>query len=150
MKQITIAIGTDHRGFAYKEQLKLLDESGDYAINWQDKGCFSAERTDYPPFGQAVAQALLNHEAHFGVLLCGSGIGMAIAANRYPSIYAGVAWNSTVAQKAREDDHVNILVIPADYITQEQLISIFEAWLLASPKPGRYADRLAMIDAMAE
>lgn len=145
--KLQIGIGADHRGFAYKEQLKLEVLMGDYELVWHDFGTFSAERTDYPPIAQNIVHAMRQKEIHCAVVLCGSGVGMAIAANRFPNIYAGVAWNAEIARVAKEDDNVNFLSIPADYVTLEQVRDIVHAWLTAKFKGGRYAERLSMIDA---
>lgn len=146
MVKINIAVSADHRGYIFKEYLKLQTQLGNYAIVWHDFGTFSPERTDYPPFAQDVVHAIRKGEVQLGIVLCGSGIGMAIAANRFPGIYAGVAWNPDVARKAKEDDNVNVLSIPADFVQQDDLKKLVEAWLSATFKQGRYADRLAMID----
>lgn len=137
-----IAIGVDHRGFELKTVLvkELLDR-----VTWIDVGTFSAERTDYPPFAQKVVHLIQSGEADLGVLACGSGVGIAIAANRYPHIYAGVAWNEAVARSAKEDDNVNILVLPADFISDQAMLLV-KAWLGAEFKGGRYQKRLEMID----
>ena len=88
------------------------------------------------------------HEGHVDgvVLLCGSGNGMAIAANRFKGVFACVAWNADVARVAKQDDNCNVLVIPADYIQQEEITEIISSWLNATFKGGRYAERLALID----
>src|SRR5262245_20565437 len=96
-----IAIGTDHRGFLLKQYLIAHCE----IFSWSDYGAHSPERTDYPLFIPPVIEALRKGTVDYGVLLCGSGIGMAIAANRYKGIYAGVVWNSEVARAAKEDDN---------------------------------------------
>lgn len=143
---ITIAIGTDHRGYAYKN---LLMSQRDYAgslITWIDLGCMSSERCDYPPFAKAVVQSMRSGTAQLGILLCGSGVGMAIAANRFKGIYAALAWDERVAVQSRADDAANILVIPADYVTEEQLFAMVSAWVSTQPKGGRYADRVAQIN----
>jgi len=144
--KLKIGIGTDHRGFAYKEVVKLDVSWGDFAIEWHDVGAYSDERTDYPIYAHKAVQALQKKEIQYAVLLCGSGVGMAIAANRFPNIYAAVAWNSDVARAAKADDNVNVLCIPADYVTLEQTREIIQAWLAASFKGGRYQRRLEMID----
>jgi len=148
MKSINIVVGTDHRGYHQKEMLREAVMIGDYFITWHDVGCFSVERTDYPIFAQKAVHAITQGECQLGVLLCGTGIGMSITANRYKGIYAGLAWSSGVAQKAREDDNCNILVIPIDYVESEQIVPLVQAWLMAEFKGGRYAQRLAMIDAI--
>ena len=141
-----IAIGTDHRGFKQKELLKQMQSLAGCIIAWQDVGCMSEKRCDYPPFAQAVCKLILEKKADYGILLCGSGIGMSIAANRFSGIYAGLVWNPTIARVAREDDHINVLVLPADYLTPHEVVAITTAWLSAQEKSGRYVDRLTMID----
>lgn len=137
-----IVIGTDHKGFLAKEFLKqqLSD------IEWLDVGTFDEERTDYPIFAKKVAQAILDGQAQQGVLLCGTGVGMAIAANRFSGIYAGLVWNEEIARLAKEDDNVNVLVLPADFLSNEQMDAMVRAWLSAQFNEGRYAERIAMID----
>lgn len=142
-----IVIGSDHRGF--KEKQYIMEEMHDidlYALEWIDVGAFDKERSDYPKFAIDLAQRIVQKQAGLGILLCGSGVGMAIAANRFPGIYAGVAWNEEAAIMGREDDHTNVLVIPTNFVSQEQAILIVRAWLRATPKSGRYKERLDMID----
>jgi len=137
-----IAIGSDHKGFEHKtfiiENLKK--------IQWVDVGCFSAERCDYPEFARKVVQKILEKEADLGVLLCGSGIGMVIAANRFNRMYAGLVWNQEVAKVAREDDNVNILILPTDFVAPDKSVDIIKSWLYAEFKGGVYQKRLEMID----
>lgn len=137
-----IAIGSDHRGFALKKILLAVLEG----ITLVDCGAASDERSDYPDFAHAVAQMILDKKAEAGILLCGTGIGMAMAANRNKGIYAGVCWNAEVACKAKADDHLNVLVLPADYISQADAIEIVAAWLDTEPLGERHAERLAKID----
>ncbi|MEX0849806.1 MAG: RpiB/LacA/LacB family sugar-phosphate isomerase [Candidatus Dependentiae bacterium] len=140
-----IAIGSDHRGFEQKNIiLAYFAESADHQLI--DVGTESDERTDYPPFAQKVVHLMQKGEVQAGILLCGSGIGMAIAANRYPSIFAGVVWNRTIARLAREHDNVNVLVLPSDFIANDEVIPIVNAWLQASFFGGQYEMRLKMID----
>ena len=144
--KIQVGIAADHRGFALKELLKYEVAFGDLEVTWHDVGCFSAERTDYPLFAHKIVQALQRKEISCAVVLCGSGIGMAIAANRFKHVYAGVAWNPDVARAAKEDDNVNVLSIPADYVDSALMREIVQAWLTAQFKGGRYAERLSMVD----
>jgi ribose 5-phosphate isomerase B len=85
-------------------------------------------------------------KAEYGVLLCGTGVGMAIAANRFKGIFAAVAWNEAVARASKEDDNANVLVLPADDLSEEQTLRIVSAWLGAHFKEGRYRERVAQID----
>lgn len=141
-----IAIGTDHRGFELKNLLKDFANFGPHTIEWTDVGTFTPERTDYPIYALEVVNRVRYHEVDRGILLCGSGIGVVIAANRFKGIYSGVAWNEKVARSAREDDNVNVLSLPADYLTIHEAPDIIEAWLSARFKKGRYQERLEMVD----
>ncbi len=145
---MNIAIGADHRGFSMKAYLKQYVVGVHDPIAWIDVGAFDDERSDYPVFAEAVSRAILNNEAQKGVLICGSGVGMGITANRFPSIYAGVAWNEDIARHGRENDNVNVLVIPSDYVSDEQAAAIVTAWLSVEFKGGRYQERIDMINNM--
>jgi ribose 5-phosphate isomerase B len=141
-----IALGADHRGFALKEKLRVKRSFGTYALTWQDVGTHSSERTDYPLFVHRVADLLLSNQVDYGVIICGSGIGVSIASNRFPQIYAGLVWGKDVAKIAKEHNNVNILILPADYITVETAYECIEAWLSGEFKEGRYQERLRMIE----
>lgn len=137
-----IAIGSDHRGFLHKELIKKEMTS----IEWIDVGTHNQERTDYPIFADQVVTSMCNHDADYGVLLCASGGGMAIAANRYKYIYAVVAWNKEVARQCKQEDNANVLVLPADFISCDDAVIMIKEWLAQEFKGGRYAQRIAMID----
>src|SRR5579859_1590952 len=141
-----IVIGADHRGFHLKlnlqEQIKM--NKGE-RIEWLDSGAFTAERTDYPLYAAKACEEILQGNAELGILICGSGIGMSIAANRFPGIYAGLAWNETSAHLAREHDGVNVLVLPSDFLSIHDAINMVYAWLNAQFKGGRYQERLEML-----
>ncbi len=144
--ELLLAIGADHRGFALKEYIKKHSFKNSNRINLIDMGAVSSERTDYPLYVKKVAEAVLSGTVHAGILLCGTGVGVAIAANRYKGVYAGVAWSAEIARLAKEDDNVNVLCLPADYLAPEVACEIIKAWLSAEFKGGRYAERLHMID----
>lgn len=143
-----LAIGADHRGFAIKEYIKkhITEQSDD--IVWLDVGAFNDERSDYPVFAKAVAQALVDGEVEGGVLLCGSGAGVAMGANRFKGIYAALVWNDDLAREAKEHDHANVLALPADYISGEQAVSMIRTWLGAQELNGRYQERVDMLDTL--
>lgn len=144
-----IAIGSDHHGFVQKEFLLEQHTIGNVHITWHDVGCKSPQDSDYPEYAQYVAHEILSGQADLGVLLCGTGSGMAIAANRLSHIYATVAWNEEIARLAREHDNANILVIPADYVTSEEAKNLVAAWLGARFAGGRHGHRLALIDVLS-
>ena len=89
-----VAIGSDHRGFDLKQNLVKLLRVPKYPVNWIDLGCDSSASCDYPVFARKVCQSILKGESDCGVLLCSTGVGMSIAANRFPGIYAALVWNT--------------------------------------------------------
>jgi ribose 5-phosphate isomerase B len=137
-----IAIGADHRGFQHKEYIKQQMQS----ISWIDVGAYDEERSDYPLFAQRVCEAMQTHTADVGVLICATGVGMAIAANRYPKIYAALAWNTEVALQSKTHDGAHVLVLPSDYVSYEEAVDMIEVWLHAAILGERYQQRLDMID----
>ncbi len=140
-----IAIGSDHRGFDQKNI--ILNYYNSYpGVDLIDVGTKSEDRTDYPIFAHKVVTLMEKGQADLGILLCGSGVGMAIAANRHKLIYAGVAWNKEVARVGREHDNINLLVLPSDFISDDEVISIIAAWMKASFFGGRYQERLDLIE----
>jgi ribose 5-phosphate isomerase B len=145
-----IAIGSDHRGYELKQQLKAITTLGTdevtCEVTWFDVGTDSPERTDYPLYTRKVVDALLNGTVDYGIMICGTGIGASIAANRVKGIYAGLVWNDTIAHLAKTDDNVNLLVFPADFIAVAQAKECIKVWLSSEFKKGRYLERLEMLD----
>lgn len=137
-----IIIGSDHRGFDLKQA--LINNYTEF--QWTDVGTESSQSVDYPIFAKKACEQILSGQAEFGILICGSGIGMSVAANRFNGIYAGLCWNEKIATMARQDDGINVLVLPADFVSESEAFSIFEAWANAKFKEGQYRQRLLMID----
>lgn len=143
-----IVIGADHRGFELKYDLQQsVSTINDQPITWIDVGTHDAQRVDYPRYAKAAIECLRSGEALYGVLLCATGIGMAIAANRSRGIYAALVWNEEVARLSRQHDHANVVVLPTDFIDREQAVRIVQVWLTTQPLGGVYSRRVAMIDA---
>ena len=140
-----IAIGAYHRGFALKEFLIKHTDINDITIEWRDVGTVDNDRSDYPLCAIRAVAAIREGAAECAVLMCGTGVGMAITANRYPGIFAGVAWNPEIARKGKEDDNINVLVLPSDFVTHDDALAMLNVWLKAEFKKGRYQDRLDMI-----
>ena len=141
-----LAIGSDHRGFDLKTHLiQVFHEH-----QWLDVGAFDAQRTDFPKFAFGVCQELMGGSAERGILICGSGVGMSIAANRVRGIYAALCWNVDVARLACAHDGANVLVLPSDFVSPEQAVEMIKAWLGATFLGGRYQDRLESIDQACE
>lgn len=124
-----IYLGADHRGYYLKEAIKKFLESQN--LNYEDEGNFKYELyDDYPDFAKLVAQKVQKKpNQHRGILICGSGIGMSITANKYSNIRAGLCLSSWMAQKAREDDDINILCLAADLVDETTALRIVERFL---------------------
>ncbi len=139
-----IPIGSDHAGFEMKQHLaKVLQRMG-YEV--EDLGTHSADSTDYADYAHPVAREVSSGEAKRGILLCGTGLGMSYAANRWPHVRAAVAWTPEVATLAREHNDANILVLPARQISDEEGVRILEAWLNTPFEGGRHERRIAKIE----
>ena len=139
-----IPIGADHAGFALKERLK--QELATLGYEPLDLGAYSADSTDYPDFAHPVARQVESGAVRRGVLLCGTGLGMAYAANRHHGVRAAVAWNADVARLARAHNDANILVLPARFVTEGEGLEILRAWLETSFEGGRHERRVEKIE----
>lgn len=139
-----IAIGSDHGGYKLKEEIKkYFDEKG---IEYRDFGTDSEERTDYPIYAKKVAQAVQSKECEGGILLCRSGYGMTVVANKFKGIRAASISNEEAAKFAKADDDINVITLGGDYLTINEAICIIRNWLATELKGGRYAERLEMIN----
>lgn len=141
-----IALASDHAGYAEKEQLKpLLTELG---VEFEDLGTVSETSVDYPEYARKVAEKVAHGDVEQGLLVCGSGTGMAIAANKVPGVRAAVAWNEDVARLAREHNDANVLSIGARVTPADEIPKIVRAWFDASFQGGRHAARVEKITEM--
>ena len=138
-----IAIASDHAGFAEKERLKpLLTELG---IQFEDLGPGSEASVDYPNYARKVGDEVRSGHVEQGLLVCGSGTGMAIAANKVPGVRAAVAWNEETARLAREHNDANVLALGARTTPAEELPGIVRAWFSAKFDAGRHERRVEKI-----
>lgn len=138
-----IAIASDHAGFEEKEQLKpVLEELG---IIYEDLGTVSPESVDYPIYARKVAEEVASGHVDQGLLVCGSGTGMAITANKIPGVRAAVAWSPEVAALAREHNDANVLTLGARVTPAEELPKIVRAWFSARFLGGRHERRVEQI-----
>ena len=141
-----IAVGADHAGFPLKEELKAwLAPRGHRVL---DFGTHSTDSVDYPDYAAAVAHAVIGGQAERGVLVCGSGIGMAMAANKVPGIRAAVCGDPRAAELSREHNDANVLALAGRTTAREQAIAILEAWLAAAFQGGRHARRIEKLAAL--
>lgn len=138
---IKLAIGADHAGFEYKQALA----GSVHASEVSDFGTYSTDSVDYPDFAHPVANAIEKGEADFGILICGSGNGIAIAANKHQGIRAAICWNEELAMLARQHNDANIVVIPARFISIELAKKIVNVFLSTDFEGGRHATRVSKI-----
>ena len=139
-----IAIGCDHGGYKLKEELKkYMDEKN---IEYRDCGTMSEESIDYPNIAKEVAESVKSKECEKGILICRSGIGMSMCANKYKGIRCAVCYKEETAKYARMHNDSNILALGADYITTNEAICIFRVWLATEFEGGRHQERLKLIE----
>ncbi len=138
-----IAIASDHVGYPLKEEIKTY--LGDLGYAYQDFGTHSVERTDYPLFAERVTDAICSNQADVGILICGTGVGMSIAANKVKGIRAVVCSEPYSAMLSRQHNDTNVLALGARVIGSELARMIVKAWLDAEFEGGRHASRLEII-----
>lgn len=138
-----IALASDHAGFAEKERIKPL--LMDLGLDVDDLGTVSEEAVDYPDYARKVAEAVAGGRADQGLLVCGSGTGMAITANKVSGVRAAVAWSEETARLARQHNDANVLAIGARTTPPEQIPGIVRAWFDTN-FDGRHADRVKKIE----
>jgi len=138
-----IAIAADHAGYEEKEKLKkTLDDLG---VEYDDFGTVSTDSVDYPDYAKRVAESVARGDYEQGLLVCGSGTGMAIAANKVPGVRAAVAWNEDIARLAREHNDANVLSLAARFTPVDELERIVRAWFAAHFDGGRHQRRVDKI-----
>jgi ribose 5-phosphate isomerase B len=140
---VKISVGADHGGYEMKQILKVWIQ--EKCVIVKDFGTNSNESVDYPVFAHQVAISIENHESDFGILVCGSGQGMAITANKHQGIRAALCWNKAIATLARQHNNANILVLPGRFLTISQAVEITEAFLTAEFEGGRHQKRIDQI-----
>ncbi len=139
-----IAIGADHAGFEYKELLKKALQEMGWTVD--DKGTHNTESTDYPDYAHPVAQAVEDGAATAGILICGSGIGVSITANRHHGVRAALCWNNEVAALCRQHNNANVLCLPARFISAKKLKEFTQTFLNTAFEGGRHERRVAKME----
>lgn len=138
-----IAIGCDHAGYAYKEAiLELLNQRG---VEVLDFGTHSPDSVDYPDFVHPVADRVSSGEASLGIVMCGSGNGVAMTANKHQQIRAALCWTPELASLARQHNDANVLAIPVRFIEEETALEMVRVFLDTSFEGGRHANRVNKI-----
>ena len=143
MSKQKLAIGCDHAGYELKEYLKEKLIAGGYSV--QDFGTNSTTSVDYPDYAVRVAQAVAEGRVQQGLLVCGSGTGMAITANKVPGVRAAVAWSDETARLARQHNDANVLAIGALTTPPGDIPNIVRAWFAANFEGGRHTGRVQKI-----
>ncbi len=139
-----IAFGSDHGGFKLKGDLLSFAQKQGYEV--LDFGTFSEQRVDYPDYARIVGCSVTSGETDFGVLICRSGEGMTIAANKIRGIRAALGWNRAVAELSRRHNNANVLCFGADFVTPEDAEEIFLAWLSTPFEGGRHQRRVEKME----
>ena len=143
-RSLIVAIGADHGGIGLKNRLAaLLIEGGHQLLDFGTDGPASV---DYPDFAQAVCKAIIEGKAELGILVCGSGIGMSMAANRFPEIRCGLAHDVTTARLTRAHNDANVLALGARIVGEEVALDILGAFLSTPYEGGRHDRRIAKLN----
>jgi ribose 5-phosphate isomerase B len=145
MNNVTIAIGSDHAGFELKQELCNYLSNKGYLMN--DLGPNSADSVDYPDFAHKVASSVENGITQLGILICGSGNGVCITANKHHGVRAALAWAPELASLARQHNNANVICLPARFISQETAFEIADAYLENAFEGGRHETRVNKIEA---
>ncbi len=139
-----IAIGSDHGGFKLKERIKVyLDEIG---AEYKDFGTYSDERTDYPIYVEKVVDSIKEKESDKGILICTTGNGVSIAANKTRGIRCANCFNEEMARLAKAHNNANILAMPAGFVDEREAVLMVRTWLATEFMGGRHSERLQMIE----
>lgn len=141
-----IALGADHGGYQLKEIIKKHLESKGYEV--VDKGTYSTDSVDYPDYAKAVATAILENEVERGILVCGTGIGISIAANRFKGIRAALCNNTTMAKLTREHNNANILALGGRMTGDVLALEMVDVFLNTEFQGGRHQTRIDKIDTL--
>lgn len=139
-----IIIGSDHGGLTMKEVLKKALQDASFQVN--DVGCYDSKSVHYPEIAKKVASAVSNGEVEKGILVCGTGIGMSIMANRFPNVRATLCHDNFTARMSREHNNSNILVLGGRVIGDEVAKDILDVWLKTEFEGGRHQERINMFD----
>jgi len=141
-----IAIGADHAGYEFKSAIvEILQNKG---LEVKDHGTYSVDSVDYPDFAHPVASAVQNNEAGFGILICGSGNGVAITANKHQNVRAALCWQVDLAKLAREHNNANVLCLPARFVSLAVAEEMVNTFIDTNFEGGRHEKRVGKISCM--
>ena len=143
MTKKIIPIGADHAGFQLKEKVKTYLTAKGYEL--RDFGCYSEESIDYPDFGHPVANIVEENPGMLGILICGSGNGINMTANKHQGIRSALCWKKEIAELARQHNNANIITLPARFISEEEAIEMIDVFLSTDFEGGRHQNRIDKI-----
>ncbi|MFN5147658.1 MAG: ribose 5-phosphate isomerase B [Flavobacteriia bacterium] len=138
-----IPIGADHAGFQLKEAVKKHLSLKGYEI--KDFGCFSEESIDYPDFGHPVAEMVESNPGMLGIVICGSGNGINMTANKHQGIRSALCWKKEIAELARQHNNANIIALPARFISEDEALEMIDTFLFTEFEGGRHQKRIDKI-----
>ncbi|MBK7390051.1 MAG: putative ribose-5-phosphate isomerase B [Bacteroidetes bacterium ADurb.Bin397] len=145
MSTSSIAIGSDHAGFECKESIKTALKTANEGFALVDVGTHSADSVDYPDFAHQVATQVESGEVEMGVVICGSGNGVCITANKHKGIRAALCWSVEIAALARQHNDANVLCIPARFVSHETALQMVETFMNTAFEGGRHQKRIEKI-----
>lgn len=140
---MNISIGADHAGFAYKEAIKMMLEAEGHQV--KDYGTYSEDSVDYPDYVHPLATAIENQEQELGILICGSGNGVAITANKHQGIRAALCWQKDIAALARQHNNANVIALPARFVDLDLAKEMVHIFLSTAFEGGRHERRVGKI-----
>lgn len=143
-KEILIGIGSDHAGFPLKEKVKEYLENKGYTV--KDYGTHGLESVDYPDFAHPLAKDVSAGSLLHGILICGSGNGISMTANKHPHVRCALCWNREIARLARAHNNANILSLPGRFIEEKEAFATVDAYLSTEFEGGRHERRIEKID----
>lgn len=138
-----LLIASDHAGFELKEAIKTHFSS---EIEWEDVGTYSSDSVDYPDFAHKLGKKIEEGEFCIGILMCGSGNGVAMTANKHCGVRAALAWTPEIAKLARLHNDANVLVLPARFVSQQLAFEMVSVFLATAFEGGRHAERVNKIN----
>ena len=138
-----IALGSDHAGFPIKETIRQILQNSGYSV--EDLGTWSEESVDYPDYGKAVGESVASKKNDYGIAVCGTGIGISIAANKVPLIRAALAHNVITARLARQHNDANVLALGGRIVNGSMAIEMVQTFLTTPFAGGRHAQRVEKI-----
>ena len=138
-----IIIASDHAGYELKEKIISRFQKDYEFVNY---GPFSSDSVDYPDFAHPVANKIVNGEYEYGILICGTGNGIGMTANKHAGIRAALCWNKEIAALARQHNNANVLVLPARFIAEEDAFQVVETFFSTAFEGGRHQRRVEKID----